>query len=293
MRLQHSLVTHHLPLYFPEAERYLHSSRAEWFTELLLFTPCPTAVRPLHQDRVCRRGPRADRGTEGRQGADGSPTSMRPLAAAWDCRCREASETMRMFRVVLEEYRALCQLRKRLEADIVTRFGESARLCPAADTARESGRFCAMIILAEARDLRRFGCVATISQVLRLGSLHRAIGPVSRDHTPVEAGNARLRYAFWMAGTVAIRMQQNSFRRKFDDYIRRDPHNADRRRKGLHGRGGQDGPRRVRRGHHRHRLSPLPGSDETRREDPFARGRRGACDLVDNARTFHWALTLF
>ena len=45
VRLQHSLVTHHLPLYFPEAERYLHSSRAEWFTELLLFTPCPAAVR--------------------------------------------------------------------------------------------------------------------------------------------------------------------------------------------------------------------------------------------------------
>ena len=32
---------------------------------------------------------------------------------------------------------------------------------------------------------------------------------------------------------------------------------------------------------------PLPGSDETRREDPFATGRRGACDLVDNAWTFH------
>ena len=45
VRLQHSLITHHLPLYFPEAERYLHSSRAEWFTELLLFAPCPAAVR--------------------------------------------------------------------------------------------------------------------------------------------------------------------------------------------------------------------------------------------------------
>ena len=44
-------------------------------------------------------------------------------------------------------------------------------------------------------------------------------------------GNARLRYAFWLAGTVAIRMQQNSFRRKFEDYIRPDPKNADRRRK--------------------------------------------------------------
>ena len=43
VRLQHSIVTHHLPLYFPEAERYLHSSRAEWFTDLLVFTPCPAS----------------------------------------------------------------------------------------------------------------------------------------------------------------------------------------------------------------------------------------------------------
>jgi len=32
VRLHHSIVTHYLPLYFPEAEAYLHSTRAEWFT---------------------------------------------------------------------------------------------------------------------------------------------------------------------------------------------------------------------------------------------------------------------
>jgi hypothetical protein len=45
VRLQHAIVTHHLPLYFPEAERYLHSSRADWFTNVLRLTPCPAAVR--------------------------------------------------------------------------------------------------------------------------------------------------------------------------------------------------------------------------------------------------------
>jgi len=45
VRLQHAIVTHHLPLYFPEAERYLHSSRAQWFTNVLRLTPCPAAVR--------------------------------------------------------------------------------------------------------------------------------------------------------------------------------------------------------------------------------------------------------
>jgi hypothetical protein len=56
---------------------------------------------------------------------------------------------------------------------------------------------------------------------------------VPRDDHLSKRGNARLRYAFWMAGTIAIRMQQNTFRRKFEDYIRPDPQSADRRRKGY------------------------------------------------------------
>ena len=44
-QLLHRLLTHYLPLYSPEAERYLHSSRAEWWTPLMLLVPCPAAVR--------------------------------------------------------------------------------------------------------------------------------------------------------------------------------------------------------------------------------------------------------
>lgn len=47
----HSIVTHVLPLYFPEAERYLHSSRAEWGTQLLLLAPCPAAT-PVREIRA-------------------------------------------------------------------------------------------------------------------------------------------------------------------------------------------------------------------------------------------------
>ena len=55
------------------------------------------------------------------------PCAARWLADFYDTACQSVglpvapdSETIRMFRVVLEEYRALCQLRKRLEADAVT-----------------------------------------------------------------------------------------------------------------------------------------------------------------------------
>lgn len=35
-RLQHSLLNHYLPLYFPEAERFLCTTRAGWFSKLLM-----------------------------------------------------------------------------------------------------------------------------------------------------------------------------------------------------------------------------------------------------------------
>jgi hypothetical protein len=43
-RVQHSIMTHYLPLYFPEAAKYFHTSRAEWFTSLMMTFPNPAAV---------------------------------------------------------------------------------------------------------------------------------------------------------------------------------------------------------------------------------------------------------
>ena len=134
-------------------------------------------------------------------------------------------------------------------------------------------------LLAEARDLRRFGCVRQFLKYCGFDLCTEQSGQFRGTTHLSKRCNARLRYAFWMAGTVAIRMQQNSFRRKFEDYIRLDPQNADRRRKGYTAVAAKMARVAY--------AVVITGSDETRREDPFARGRRGACDLVDNARTFH------
>ena len=231
VRLQHSLITHHLPLYFPEAERYLHSSRAEWFTGLLLFTPCPAAVRQYTKAAFIAA---AREQITGRK-----VDKARWLADFYETACHSvglpvaaASETIRMFRVVLEEYRALCQLRKRLETEIATRLAtlpDFVRL----QTIPGIGPILAMIILAEARDLRRFGCARQFLKYCGFDLCTEQSGQFRGTTHLSKRGNARLRYAFWMAGTVAIRMQQNSFRRKFEDYVRPDPKSADRRRKGY------------------------------------------------------------
>lgn len=229
VRLQHSIVTHHLPLYFPEAERYLHSSRAEWFTDLLLFTPCPAAVRRYTKAAfvaAAREQIAGRKVDKARWLADFYDTAVTSLGLP----VSESSEAIRMFRIVLEEYRALCVLRKRLEADVVTRLAHQPDFIRL-QTLPGIGPILAMIILAEARDLRRFGCARQFLKYCGFDLCTEQSGQFRGTTHLSKRGNARLRYAFWMAGTVAIRMQQNGFRRKFEDYIRPDPQNADRRRK--------------------------------------------------------------
>jgi transposase len=231
VRLHHRLLTHHLPLYFPEAERYLHSSRAEWFTERLLFTPCPAAVRRYSKTAFVTAASEQLRGRK--------VDKARWLADFYDTACRsvgvpvsDTSEAIRMFRIVLEDYRALCHRRKQLEGEVVTRLAlqpDFVRL----QTLPGVGPILALTILAEARDLRRFGCVRQFLKYCGFDLCTEQSGQFRGTTHLSKRGNARLRSAFWMAGTVAIRMQQNSFRRKFEDYIRPDPQNADRRRKGY------------------------------------------------------------
>jgi hypothetical protein len=285
VRLQHAIANHHLPMYFPEAERYLHSSRAEWFTDLLLLTPCPAAVQRYSKaafmatvgERVIGR--KVDKARWLSDFYETAQTSVGlPVA--------EDTEAIRMFRLVLEEYQHLCRRRKQLEADIVHRLAghpDFDRL----QTVPGIGPILALIILAESRDLRRFGHVRQFLKYCGFDLCTEQSGQFRGTTHLSKRRNARLRYAFWMAGAVAIRMQQNSFRRKFEEYMRPDPPERRSATQSLHGRGGEDGPRRLRRDHLRHRLSSLPRGDETRRSDPFVAVRGGVPDdLVDNARTF-------
>jgi len=229
VRLQHAIVTHHLPLYFPEAERYLHSSRAEWFTDVLRLTPCPAAVRALSKPAFIAKA----RSQVGGHKTDKTRWLADFYEAAGDSIAlpvREDSEAIRMFRVVLEEYQQLCRRRKTLEADIVQRLTghpDFDRL----QTIPGIGPILALIILAEAGDLHRFGHVRQFLKFCGFDLCTEQSGQFRGTTHLSKRGNGRLRYACWMAGAVAVRMQQNSFRRKFEDYVRAEPMNKDRRRK--------------------------------------------------------------
>jgi hypothetical protein len=49
-RLQHSLLLHYLPLYFPEFGRYWYSTQSEWLIRFLIRFPVPSSVRALTRD---------------------------------------------------------------------------------------------------------------------------------------------------------------------------------------------------------------------------------------------------
>jgi transposase len=229
VRLYHALVTHHLPIFFPEAERYLHGSRASWGISLLRFAPCPAVIRRYSRAEFIAaasehvRGQKTDRH---RWLADFYATAIASIGVP----IAEDSEAVRMFRLLLEEYQLACDRRAQLEAAVTQRLQhhpDFQRL----QTLPGVGAVLALTILAEAGDLRRFGHVRQFLKYCGFDLCTEQSGQ-SRGTTHLsKRGNARLRCAFWMAATIAVRMQQNSFRRKYDDYMRPDPLNADRKRK--------------------------------------------------------------
>ena len=149
----HRILTHYLPLYFPEVDRFRHNSRSDWFFAFLDRFPTPASITALSKETF--------------------------IAAAWDVVGRKVAkaqllgdiyETARssiglpvppdapavsMFRLVIGEVRGLIRQRDAIEAAADTLLSESAdykllRRIPGI------GPINALTILAEAGDLRRF-----------------------------------------------------------------------------------------------------------------------------------------
>lgn len=229
-RLQHSILTHHLPLYWPEFGRYWHSSRADWFVRFLLRFPVPKAVRRLDREAFIQEAwPLVGRKVNKRAKLDeiyelAGETIALPIDPE--------NFAVQAFRLQLERYLSLNRLRKELETWAEESLGENAD-AQLLRTIPGIGPILALIILAEAGDLRRFGHHRQFLKFCGL-DLAKSQSGASRGREKLsKRGNARLRYAFWMAGSVAVRMRENSFRDKYQRYIRSDPTDPDLKRKAL------------------------------------------------------------
>jgi transposase len=228
VRVQHSILNHYLPLYFPEVEKYFHSSRAHWFTGVLLRFPTPGSIVKFTLEAFIK----AAWDVSGRKvNKTAWLTDLYETAKiSIGLPVAENSQAVAMFKIVLQEHQELCSLLKKIEA-IAESFFEGN-----ADFARLKsipgiGAIIALIILAEVGDLRRFNHYRQFLKFCGFDLCTHQSGNFRGQSKLSKHGNARLRYAFWIAGTVAIRMRENTFRKKFENYIKRDPLNADLKRK--------------------------------------------------------------
>lgn len=227
-RVQHSIMTHYLPLYFPEAAKYFHTSRAEWFTSLMMTFPNPAAVLK-HDRQGFIKAAQAVSGRKVNKAAwlkDFYETARESIGLP----VSEESEAIRMFRLVLQEHQDLCRMRRAIEARAELYLQDNADYLRLR-TIPGIGAVIALIILAEAGDLRRFSHYKKFLKYCGLNLSTQQSGAFRGLSKLSKHGNSRLRYAFWIAGTSAIRMRENTFRRKYENVIKSDPQNPDLKRK--------------------------------------------------------------
>lgn len=227
-RIRHRIITHYLALYFPEIERYWYSSRNDWFVQFLLQFPTPDAIRTMSMDQfvasawdVVGRKVGKRRQLEELHGIAQRSIGL-PVAAE--------SPAIEAFRLQLSSYHALNEQRTLLEEQahaLLRDRHDYQRL-------RELpgiGPIIALVILAEAGDLRRFGHYQQFLKFCGLDLAKVQSGASRGQERLAKRGNARLRCALWQAATVAIRMRENAFRDKYARYVAADPTSADLRRK--------------------------------------------------------------
>ena len=230
MRLQHSLLLHYIPLYFPEFARYWNSTRSEWFIRFLLRFPTAESIRMLDFEtfsreawdligrKVAKRAWLAETYAMAAESI-GLPVSLESTAIA-------------RFRLQLSRQVQLNMERKQLDETAQRLLAENAdfrRLL----TLPGIGAIMTLTILAEAGDLRRFGHHRQFLSYCGLDLCKTQSGQSRGRETLSKRGNKRLRMVFWMAGLRAIHMRENAFRDKYERYLSENPFDTDRKRKAL------------------------------------------------------------
>lgn len=226
----HRILTHYLPLYFPEIERFAGNSRSDWFLALLERFPTPASMTALGQEDFER---------EAWTLVGRKVSKARLLNDIYETACasialpvEEDSVSIAMFRMVIAQARSLIRQRDEIERTAHTILSDNRdyqllRMIPGI------GPINALTILAEAGDLRRFN---HHRQFLKFCGLDLATcqSGTFRGRTKLSKyGNARLRRTFWMATQVAIRQRDNSFRDKLGRYVAGYGNDPDRRRKAM------------------------------------------------------------
>lgn len=218
----HRILTHYLPLYFPEIACFAGNSRSDWFLALIERFPTPDSITTLGREAF----------TAEAWSLVGRKVSKAPACSSIALPIPGDAAAITMFRMIIAQARSLIQQRNHIEALAETTLVgnqdyELLRQIPGI------GPINALTILAEAGDLRRF---RRNRQFLKFCGLDLATcqSGAFRGRTKLSKyGNARLRRTFWMAAQVAARQRDNSFRDKLGRYVAGHAGDAYRRRKAM------------------------------------------------------------
>lgn len=227
-RVQHSLLTHFLQLYWPEFARFWRTSRSEMFVQALLAFPTPASIRALSLDEfLVAAGPVVGRKVNKRAWL----TEVYELAGrSLALPVALESPAVTTFRLRLQSFLGFSTQRTTLERwaqELLGAHPDYQRL----QTIPGIGPVFALTILAEAGDLRRFHHHRQFLKFCGL-DLAKSQSVTARGREQLsKRGNARLRSAFWFAGGIAVRLRESSIRDKCERYVRSAPLSPDQRRK--------------------------------------------------------------
>lgn len=229
-RLQHSILNHYLPLYFPEAEVFLCATRSGWFAKLLSHFPLPSMITAISKDDFIDQAALL---LPSKHSKRAMLDSFYDAAAnSVGIRVSSDSQAVAMFRLMLREHLDLSSKRAELEelAHSILKDNSNYKILRSVPGI---GPIIALTILAEAGDLRRFAHERQFLKYCGLDLSTQQSGGFRGGSKISKRGNGRLRSALWIAAGVAIRMRENSFRNKFSRYVQRDSSDKDLRRKAM------------------------------------------------------------
>ena len=230
MKIQHSLLTHYLPLYFPEADKYFCSTRAAWFSKVLYHLPSPHHISKMGQDEFVKEA----WDLVGRKVCkeeflkDFYNTAKESIGLPVD----KDSCALEMFKRTLKQHHDLCVKRQELE-DLAHQKLKDDRVYQILRTVPGIGPILALTIISETGEFGRFKHYRQYLKFCGLDLSTSQSGQFKGQSKLSKRGNRRLRCAYWFASTVAVRMRENTFRKKYSRYIQNDPDNSDLKRKAV------------------------------------------------------------
>ncbi len=227
-RAMNSLFNHYITLYFPEIERFFNSTRSEWFCRFLLKFPTPGSIIRYRESTFIKRawdvvGRKVNKTRllseiyYVAQNTIGLPIDVKSMAV----------ET---FKLQLSRFYQLTLQRRELEEKADRYLGQRADY-QHLRTVPGIGPIVALIIISESGNLKRFNHYRQYLNFCGVNLSAQQSGNQKGHYRLSKRGNARLRYAFWLAATSATRQRENSFRDKYTRYIQKDPDNKDLCRK--------------------------------------------------------------